>query len=67
MFCVWRRPFRWDLSPGCRQICDLRIPGFHIYSFFHTAFNDEEAQAREQPLYHYGFGRLGRISVRVVG
>lgn len=37
-----------------------------VYALYYTAFDHEEAEPREQPLYHYGFGRMGRLLVRVV-
>lgn len=62
----------WLSSPPTPWAWHLRTPlGLvhekdDVYSLYYTAFDYEEAQPREQPLYHYGFGRLGRISVRLV-
>ncbi len=61
----------WLSSPPAPWAWHMRTPlGLvherdDIYALYYTAFDHEESQPREQPLYHFGFGRLGRILVRV--
>ncbi|HEY0008463.1 MAG TPA: hypothetical protein VGB55_07050 [Tepidisphaeraceae bacterium] len=67
-----REQVLWLSSPPTPWAWHMRTPlGLvhekdDIYSLYYTAFDYEEPHPREQPLYHYGFGRLGRVTVRVV-
>ena len=67
-----REQVLWLTSPPTPWAWHLRTPlglvheQADVYSLYYTAFDYEEPHPREQPLYHYGFGRLGRITVRVV-
>jgi hypothetical protein len=61
----------WLTSPPTPWAWAMRTPlGLvhehdDVYALYYTAFDYSEKEPREKPIYHNGFGRVGRLLVRV--